>query len=317
MTRILITGAHGFIGKHLALYLSAQGHHVVGLGHGHWSPIEALHWGVKDWVNGAVNLINLHSVQKRCEPEIVFHLAGGSTVGTAMANPHEDFSRTVASSAELLEWMRLDLPDARLIAVSSAAVYGSGFSNPILETAVGVPYSPYGHHKHMMESLCRSYSDSYGIDFRVARLFSVYGPHLKKQLLWDLCARLFSGESPLVLSGSGKELRDWTHVSDVVAALSLVAFADGSAESGRAFNIGTGNGTSVQEISQLVVDVWFGGSGVSSKSALQFSGKSRPGDPFSLVADPERLSRMGFSWKVPLTKGIESFVDWFRETDSK
>lgn len=314
MARILITGAHGFIGKHLARYLAAQGHHVSGLGHGIWPPIEASRWGVQDWLNGDVQAANLRALQARNEPELVFHLAGGSTVGAAIANPREDFFRTVASTVELLEWMRLDLPRARLIAVSSAAVYGSGFDGPIAEDAAGVPYSPYGHHKRMMELLCRSHGDTYGMDFRVARLFSVYGPELKKQLLWDMCTRLAAGESPLVLGGTGRELRDWTHVSDVVAALALIAFDDNATQRGQTLNIGTGVGTPVQAIAQTLVDAWHARSGAANQPDLRFSGQSRPGDPFSLVADPTRLSRQGFVWNTPLTAGVGSFVDWFRET---
>lgn len=311
MARILITGAHGFIGKHLAQHLAALGHHVSGLGHGIWPQIEASRWGVQDWLNGDVQTANLRALQARGEPELVFHLAGGSTVGAAIANPREDFFRTVASTVELLEWIRLDLPRARLVVVSSAAVYGSGIIGPITEDAAGVPYSPYGHHKRMMELLCRSYGDTYGLDFRVARLFSVYGPELKKQLLWDMCTRLAGGESPLVLGGTGRELRDWTHVSDVVAALAFIAFNDDSAQNGQTTNIGTGVGISVQNIAQNVINAWYEQSGASCKPSLQFSGQSRPGDPFSLVADSARLFRMGFAWKTPLTEGVASFVDWF------
>lgn len=317
MARILITGAHGFIGKHLARHLAAQGHQVSGLGHGNWPPIEASRWGVQDWLNGDVQTANLRALQARGDYELVYHLAGGSAVGAAIANPREDFFRTVASTVELLEWMRLDMPCARLIAVSSAAVYGAGISSPISEDAAGQPYSPYGYHKYMMELVCRSYADTYGVDLRLARLFSVYGPELKKQLLWDMCTRLASGESPLMLGGTGQELRDWTHVSDVVAALTLVAFNDDSTQRGLATNLGTGVGTPVQEIAQLVVNAWHERAGASSKPAVHFSGQSRPGDPFSLVADPQRLSSMGFSWKIPLTEGVRAFVDWFRQVATR
>lgn len=311
MVRILITGAHGFIGKHLARHLVAQGHQVSGLGHGIWPPIEASRWGVQDWLNGDVQAANLRALQARSEPELIYHLAGGSSVGAAIANPREDFFRTVASTVELLEWMRLDLPRARLIAVSSAAVYGSGCSGQIAEEAADVPYSPYGHHKRMMELLCRSYGDSYGLDFRVARLFSVYGPELKKQLLWDICTRLAAGESPLLLGGTGRELRDWTPVGEVVAALALIAFDGDPARRGGITNVGTGVGTSVQAIAQIVLDAWDQRAGVSEKPALRFSGQSRPGDPFSLVADPSKLNRLGFAWQTPLTQGVGAFVDWF------
>lgn len=312
MARILITGAHGFIGKHLASHLAAQGHHVSGIGHGIWPGAEASRWGIADWVNGDVHSANLRTLQARHEPELVFHLAGGSSVGTSIANPREDFFRTVASTVELLEWIRLDLPKVRLIAISSAAVYGLSTFGPVAEDTVGLPYSPYGHHKRMMESLCFSYADTYGLDFRVARLFSVYGPELKKQLLWDMCTRLAAGESPLVLGGTGLELRDWTHVNDVVAALERIAFDGDPALRSQAINIGTGVGTPVRATAQTVIDAWYECSSLTERPALRFSGQSRQGDPFSLVADPMRLLRMGYSCRMPLAAGVRSFVEWFR-----
>lgn len=313
MARILITGARGFIGKHLARYLAGQGHHVSGLGHGVWTTAEAARWGVIEWTNGAVQIANLRTLQGRCEPELVFHLAGGATVGAAIANPREDFSRTVDSTIELLEWMRQELPHARLIAISSAAVYGSGNNNPIPENATPVPYSPYGHHKRMMELLCHSYEDTYGLNVRIARLFSVYGLELKKQLLWDICSRLAKGENPLVLGGTGEEFRDWTHVDDVVAALALIAVLDGTLQLDRTINIGTGTGVPVREIAQEVIDAWHSEGTPTATTKLSFSGQSRPGDPFSLVSDPQRLMDLGFKWKTSLHDGIRSYVNWFRQ----
>ena len=89
-------------------------------------------------------------------PDYIFHLAGGSSVGASIANPYEDFSRTVATTAELLEWMRLAAQNATLVSVSSAAVYGAGHTGPIREEHALLPFSPYGYHKLMMENLCQS-----------------------------------------------------------------------------------------------------------------------------------------------------------------
>jgi UDP-glucose 4-epimerase len=308
MSNILITGAHGFIGKHLARWLALQGHQVVGLGHGIWPAAEAKAWGVSHWINGDIQSGNLRLLQQIVgTPDVVYHLAGGSSVGVAIANPREDFFRTVATTAELLEWMRVDAPVARLVAVSSAAVYGAGHEGLIGEDTALKPYSPYGHHKRMMEELCLSYAASYGLRVVNARLFSVYGAELKKQLLWDLCTRLAADTRPLVLGGSGNELRDWTDVRDVVRALDLLA-SQACAEVA-VFNVGTGTASSVREIATRIASHW---PRSNAADALSFSGHSRPGDPFSLVANATGLNKLGFAWKIPVDEGLAAYVRWFQ-----
>jgi UDP-glucose 4-epimerase len=308
MSRILITGAHGFIGKHLARWLTLQGHHVVGLGHGIWPAAEAESWGVCHWMNGDIHSGNLRLLKQAGGiPDVVYHLAGGSSVGVAIANPREDFFRTVATTAELLEWLRVDAPAARLVVVSSAAVYGAGHEGPIGEHTALTPYSPYGYHKLIMEELCRSYAASYGLRVSIARLFSVYGSELKKQLLWDFCTRLAVGAQPFLLYGSGNEVRDWTEVRDVVRALDLLAAA-ASAEVA-VVNVGTGQGGSVRQIANTIAAHW---PLPDVENMLKFSGHSRPGDPFSLVANSAVLNKLGFTWKITVDHGMAEYVQWFQ-----
>jgi UDP-glucose 4-epimerase len=127
MKNVWITGARGFIGRYLARHLHALGCSVSGIGHGGWPVREAAQWGVSYWMNGEISSSNLGQMYSSVgRPDVVFHLAGGASVGAAVANPHEDFTRTVVSTAELLEWLRQYSQETRIVAVSSAAVYGSG-----------------------------------------------------------------------------------------------------------------------------------------------------------------------------------------------
>lgn len=306
-----ITGAHGFIGRHLARSLKAEGYQVAGIGHGAWPAAEAAQWGLSFWLNGEISASNLGQMRQVLGlPDKVFHLAGGSSVSAAMAHPHEDFTRTVVSTAELLEWLRQHSPATRLVAVSSAAVYGSSHMGPISEEARLSPFSPYGAHKLMMEELCRSYAANFGLRVVMPRLFSVYGAGLKKQLLWDLCGKIAAG-GPVELGGSGDELRDWVDVRDVVRGLERVGnLADVKAP---VINLATGMATSVREIAALVIASWRGCT--SAAPTVSFSGSSRPGDPFSLVADVTRMRSYGTENCIPVAQGVGDYVAWYCAQD--
>lgn len=307
MAQVWITGAHGFIGRHLARWLANQGHSVAGVGHGAWPEAEAMHWGVSFWLNGDISASNLGQMQYALGlPDIIFHLAGGSSVGAAMANPHEDFTRTVVTTAELLEWLRQHSPATRLVAVSSAAVYGSAHSGPISEGAQLVPFSPYGAHKLIMEELCRSYAVNFGLQLALPRLFSVYGPELKKQLMWDLCCKFATG-GRVELGGTGDELRDWTNIYDVAHAIEQVAgLANDEAP---VLNIATGIATPIREIASIVALHW------QDKGAVEkifFNRRVRAGDPLSLVANVEQMHAHHIECNIQVDRGIAEYVGWYK-----
>jgi UDP-glucose 4-epimerase len=303
---VWITGANGFIGRHLARALADDGHAVHGVGHGALDDAERRVLGLRTWLNGEIDAANLHALAAASgSPSAIFHLAGGSSVGLSIAQPFEDFSRTVASTARLLEWLRVSAPECRLIAASSAAVYGADHDGAISENAKLAPMSPYGQHKQMMEQLCSSYATSFGVRSTVMRLFSVYGTHLRKQLLWDICSRLQKGERELELGGTGAEQRDWTDVRDVVRL-----FVKINAHPRRAafeiINGGSGRGTTVAEIAGMLVENW------GDEIFVRYSGSVRAGDPFSLLADDARLRGLPFDWQIPIGQGLADYVRWFK-----
>jgi UDP-glucose 4-epimerase len=309
MAVIWITGAHGFIGRHLARHLADSGATVLGIGHGHWPENEAQRWGVRAWLNGAIEPANLDLLASSGGvPTAVYHLAGGSSVGASMRAPLEDFTRTVSAGAQIFDWLRKEAAAAPIVVVSSAAVHGAGHVGPIGPDASLRPFSPYGHHKLMLEQLTRAYADNFGLRCVIVRLFSVYGPWLYKQLLWDLCSRLAAGAERLQLGGDGGELRDWTEVGDIARLLCL---AESVASSNVAvINGGSGIATPVSDIAKMLVQAW------GRPVPIEFSGVVRPGDPYSLVSAPCAIDGSPFAWKIPVSAGIPKYVDWFKKTCS-
>lgn len=304
-----VSGARGFVGRHLATALHGCGIRVCGIGHGAWPEAERSAWGVDFWLNGDVSKRNLDILQSNVgKPDFVFHLAGGSSVGPSLAAPEEDFRRSVLSAAELLEWARLAAPTTPLVLASSAAVYGASHSQPIRETDTVVPFSPYGSHKRIAEELFESYGQNFGLRVASVRLFSVYGPELKKQLLWDACSRLDKAADHLILGGTGSELRDWIHVSDASQLLMLAA--QRACEAGFMVNGGTGAQASVLQIGEQLCTAW------GANTSLSFSGKGRLGDPKYLVADVSKAASIGFAPKVQWQSGVSDYVAWFKRVNS-
>lgn len=302
---VWVTGANGFIGRHLVRVLADRDNRVHGIGHGMIADVDKHRLGLEHWLNGEIDAANLNALAGRSGlPSAVFHLAGGSSVGQSIAQPLEDFSRTVASTARLLEWLRGSACDCRLIAVSSAAVYGAGHEGAIAVDAATLPMSPYGHHKLMMEQLCRSYANTFGVRSTVARLFSVYGPNLRKQLPWEICSRLQAGERNLALGGTGAEVRDWTDVRDVVRLLAELGERP-QTEAFHVINAGSGIGTAVKRVAAMLAENWGGDISIS------YSGLVRAGDPPSLLADPAAVRTLGFGWKIPVEQGFADYVAWF------
>ena len=240
--KVFVAGAHGFIGRHVARYFARHGHTVAGMGHGNWKPDEWRSWGLSEWRVSDISIEDLARYANT--PDVIFHCAGSGSVAFSFSDPLADFHRTVTTTANVLEYVRTKSPTTRVVYPSSASVYGIAEVLPITEDSRCAPISPYGVHKWIAEQLIVSYGRQYQISASIVRLFSVYGCGLKKQLLWDGCRQLASGNH--VFMGTGNEMRDWLYVDD--AAELLCVAADHASPLCPVANGGTGEGISVREL---------------------------------------------------------------------
>lgn len=299
---VMVTGAYGFLGRHVARALKDAGFNVIGLGHGSWSRPEWQEWGLAEWHATDVTLDAL-CTYTTAAPRAIVHCAGGASVGFSVANPLLDYRRTVESTAAVLEYARTRAPETAVVLPSSGSVYGSPQLAAIPEGSVPAPQSPYAVHKLLAEQLCGEYGRFFGQRVAVVRFFSLYGQGLRKQLLWDACGKLSRGEGDF--AGTGDETRDWVHVEDA-AALVLLA-AQRASPACPIVNGGSGVPISVRE----ALDEVAGALGRGGQA--RFTGKARPGDPFRFVADPTLARSWGWAPRVAWREGVRAYCKWYRE----
>lgn len=302
--RALVTGAFGFVGRHVALALAREGFDVAGIGHGDWAMAgvsgRASDWGISAWHSADVDTASL--VEHGGTPDLIVHCAGSGSVPYSLERPREDFVRTVDATLAVADFIRLQAPAARLVLPSSAATYGKVEAMPIGIDAPLRPLSPYGVHKKVAEDLVRSYCAHFGLNAAIVRLFSVYGVGLRKQLLWDACRKFADGNPQF--GGDGQETRDWLHVED--AAGLMVAAAATASTLCPTYNGGTGAGVPVQQVVTRLA-ARLGG------PEPRFTGVTRPGDPRDFRADVAEALAIGWRPRRALDEGLDEYADWFAQ----
>lgn len=295
----LVTGSAGFLGRHVARSVASSSNtRVVGLGHGRAGE-DLSGWGIADWQEGQVTLESLRAL--KVPPSVIFHCAGGASVAASIEDPVGDFRRTVDSTLAVLEFARLSPTPVKVVLPSSASVYGAAHRLPSQIDDPLAPVSPYGLHKKFAEDLSRSYARQYGVPVAIVRLFSVYGPGLRKQLLWDACARLGRGDG--AFAGDGYETRDWLHVQD--AADLMILAAHHASPDHPVVNGAAGEAVTVRAVVETLARY------LPGAPAPTFSGKRRPGDPVHYLADISEAAAWGWAPRRGLDEGLHDYAHWY------
>ena len=298
MTRLaMVTGAAGFIGAYVVRQLLDEGHAVIGIGHPGGKPFCAPGY---QWHEAEVNLPSLRALG--CVPEMVVHCAGSASVARSLECPEEERRRTIGSAAAVLDFAAAVAPRAQLVLISSAAVYGHVESQPIAESEPLAPVSPYGEYKRQTEELWRAHAALYKLQGVIVRLFSVYGEGLRKQLLWDACKKLSTGNCEF--GGTGDETRDWLHASD--AARLLVLATKHATQTCPVVNGGTGQAIPVREVLAELSNA------LGLTGSPRFNGVARLGDPVRYLADVSRAHDWGWEPRLEWREGIHRYARWFQ-----
>jgi UDP-glucose 4-epimerase len=300
--KVLITGGGGFIGGALWRFLMGQGYRVVGS-----TADERCPPGITSSAHYSLRLPNKEfaRVVKDFEPDWLLHCAGSASVAGSFRNPERDFVDNVAVTESVFEALAQASPKTKVVFLSSGAVYGEPSSLPLHEECPTRPISPYGYHKLMCELICRKYTSGLGIASLILRVFSAYGPGLRRQILWDVYQKTL-GSGPVVLSGTGRELRDFIYIEDicrVVHQAMRVGLFDG-----RAINVASGRSISIERLARLMMDA------LVSKADLKFSNDARRGDPTRWELDVSALRAIGMKDATPIEEGVRRYAEWLRAT---
>jgi len=303
MKTVWVTGASGFLGRHMARHFAAEGFDIGGIDFREMTKEELRREGIKHWVQGDLTRSSLESLARLTDiPDAVFHLAGGGSVAASYENPLRDFHDNTVTTANVLDFLRREAPGAVFILASSAAVYGVQGPGPIPEDAPPNPVSPYGFHKLMAEQLCHSATRNYGLRVMLIRFFSLYGPELRKQLLWDLASRLALNPKSVELSGTGRETRDMFYIEDAVRLAAHLLRVEG--DRAMVVNGGSGEASTVREVASALIRH------LGVKTDVEFNGQGRKGDPENYQAEMKRAKSLGYEPRWSIEKGIAEYVAW-------
>jgi UDP-glucuronate 4-epimerase len=330
--RILVTGAAGFVGFHIARRLLVDGHEVVGLDSvNHYYDVRlkearlALLQQHRQFEFVRTTLADpevMNQLFDRCEFDRVIHMAAQAGVRYSLERPDAYVASNILGFLQVLEECRYrKIP--HLVYASSSSVYGASTQMPFsVRHGADHPLSMYGVSKRTNELMAHSYSYLFGLPTTGLRLFTVYGPWGRPDMVLFKFTKAILEGRPIDVFNNGHMQRDFTYVDDVVESvvriMNVIPAADphwsserpdpgSSLAPFRIYNVGNHEPVDLLEVIALL------------EAALQKKAEKRflpmqPGDVRATYADLDGLQRAtGFKPSTPMHIGIERFVAWYRE----
>lgn len=298
--KILVLGSEGFIGSNLVKYFREMNFFVISA--------DIVLKTEKDYVLINPEIPDFSGLFRSDSYDFCINATGAANVQLSFAYPQTDFFLNTVNVFSILEAIRLYNPECAFVNLSSAAVYGNPEILPVGESAIINPTSPYGVHKYYSEQICREYYTYFGIKSISARIFSVYGPGLKKQLFWDLHKKFTSSENGLInLYGTGKETRDFIYINDLVRAIRHII--EKVCFNGDVINVASGFSVSIENVVSFFCRYY------DPLIQVKFTGANKKGDPLFWEADIHKLKKTGFLCSYNIEDGIKETVLWLKKQE--
>jgi len=315
VSRVLVTGAAGFIGSHLVQALVDQGDTVVGIDNfDPFYPREMKERNLAEVGQGRfdfheLDLLDVPRLRSLLTPEtIIVHLGAKAGVRPSLADPVGYARVNVTGTAAVAEAAR-QAGVSRFVFGSSSSVYGDSTPVPFREDAVAVvPVSPYAATKRAGELLLEAIAPIYRLRVVSLRFFTVYGPRQRPDLAIHAFTRKMVEGRPLTIFGDGTQARDYTYCDDIIAGvLSAIEWSATAPFKVETFNLGGSRPipteAMVTEIAQAL--------GVRPK--IEWA-PMQPGDVQRTAADITKAHAvLGYQPQTSFPEGVRRFVHWFRE----
>jgi UDP-glucuronate 4-epimerase len=321
---VLVTGAAGFIGYHVAKVLAARGEDVLGIDdlNGYYDPQlkrdrladlgDAIRFVPCDFADETA----LDGAVEGVEVDRIVHLGAQAGVRYSLQNPRAYVRSNLAGHVNLLELGRAR-GVRHLVYASSSSVYGGNTEMPFrVEDRVDHPVSLYAATKKADELMSETYAHLFRLPQTGLRFFTVYGPWGRPDMaLWLFTSAILEGR-PIAVFNHGRMQRDFTYIDDIVAgviaALDHPPADDGARKAGGSisphalYNIGNNRPEELGKLIDLI-------EAACGKPALRDFQPMQPGDVPATYADISAIARdLGYAPTTPIEVGVPKFVDWYR-----
>ncbi|ERP31090.1 GDP-mannose 4,6-dehydratase [Chitinivibrio alkaliphilus] len=311
---ILITGAAGFIGFHLAQRLLREGYSVIGVDN--FNDYYDVSLKVERWKQLTVHehfegvhlsLESLNSLQglfKRFKIDVVCNLAAQAGVRYSIENPHVYAQSNLTGFLNILEMCR-HYSVKRLVYASSSSVYGGNRKVFFSESdTVDSPVSLYAASKKANELMAHTYSHLYDIQTVGVRFFTVYGPWGRPDMAYWTFTKKILADMTIPVFNHGDMKRDFTYIDDIITGIEAALFTEGL-DQYEIFNLGNHRAENLMDFVNTL------GTALGKKVAIELL-PMQPGDVKETYADIAKAQKkLGYSPKTPISEGIPRFVEWY------